>query len=56
MVLADACTVPALCDDVVELVKVTSANVDSWLQWLLNDHGPDVDVEPIRGQVAQVRC
>ncbi|GAQ89782.1 hypothetical protein KFL_005610090 [Klebsormidium nitens] len=50
--LADACGVPGLCADVIQLVEVTSANVDSWLEWLLVDHG--ADAEPIREQVVQV--
>ncbi|GAQ83319.1 hypothetical protein KFL_001440070 [Klebsormidium nitens] len=50
--LGDACGVPALCADVTGLVIVTATNVDSWLAWLLKEHG--VDIGPIRKQVVQV--
>lgn len=52
--LADACGVPALCADVSGHVMVTSVNADSWLEWLLTEHG--VDAAPIRRQVVQVRA
>ena len=51
--LADACGVPALCDDVIGLVMVTSANVAQWLPWLLQEHG-SINVEPIQKQVGEV--
>ncbi|GAQ80153.1 hypothetical protein KFL_000470260 [Klebsormidium nitens] len=51
--LADACGVPALCADVIQMVLVTSANMDSWLAWLLKEHG--VDASAIKKQVVKPR-
>jgi hypothetical protein len=51
--LADACNVLDVCADVIGVVEVTSANVNSWLEWLLKEHGPEA--EPIQQQVVQVR-
>lgn len=51
--LANACNIPDVCADVISLVEVTSANVHSWLEWLLKEHG--VDAETIQQQAVQVR-
>lgn len=50
--LADACGVPALCADVIQMVVVTSSNTDSLLAWLLKEHG--VDASAIKKQVIKV--
>jgi hypothetical protein len=51
--LADACGVPTLMDRAVRMTSVTEESVDSWLDWLLKEHG--VDVEAIRRQVVQLQ-
>jgi hypothetical protein len=51
--LADACGVPTLVDPAVQMTSVTEENVDLWLDWLLKEHG--VNVETIRRQVVQLQ-
>ncbi|GAQ89777.1 hypothetical protein KFL_005610040 [Klebsormidium nitens] len=52
LALADACNIPDVCADVIRVVEVTSENVNSWLEWLLKEHG--ADAEPIQQQVVKV--